>query len=133
MADNVLTDEQIEEAKKHTKYTTEHVLHEHNDCIRIAYEWLDAQRATVRPTKRPCALKHLIEQWGARYISQSDVEVAAHMHPRIKGGYPLYNISTKLIWPAEDRLTGIGEAYSQPSYRERQMAETYTSKEQPDE
>ena len=31
--------------KKRTKYIyPDDISHEHNDCIRIAYEWLDAQK-----------------------------------------------------------------------------------------
>jgi hypothetical protein len=125
----VLTDEQIEQAKGRTNYTTGEPLHQHNDCIRIAYEWLDAQIKTVSPTKRGFALKHLIEKWGGRYVSQSDVEVAAQMHPKVKGKYPYYNISARLVLPAEERLRGIGEAFTHSNYREQQTAEKYTYKE----
>ena len=129
MADNILTDEQIEEAKKWTKYSTAEQLHQHNDCIRIAYEWLDAQDTIVSKQTSAFALKHLIEKWGGRYVSQSDVEVAAYMHPQIKGVYPYYNISARLTLPADDRLEGIGEAFTHSNYREQHMAERYKNKE----
>jgi hypothetical protein len=129
MADNILTDEQIEEAKKWTKYSTAEQLHQHNDCIRIAYEWLDAQDIIVSKQSHAFALKHLIEKWGGRYVSQSDVEVAACMHPRIRGSYPRYNISARLTLPADDRLDGIGEAHTHPNYREQHVAERYKNKE----
>jgi hypothetical protein len=124
-----VTDERIKQVKQAMKYTTGEPLHEHNDCVRIAYEWLDAQNKTVSALKRAFALKHLIEQWGARYVSQSDVELAAKLHPEIKGTYPYYNISTKLTLPDEERLAGIGEAFAHPNYRDFQTAETYTYKE----
>ncbi len=124
-----ITDEQIEQAKQHMEYVTGNPLHQHNDCVRIAYEWLDAQVKTVSPLRRAFALKHLIEKWGARYVSQSDVELAAELHPEIKGKYPYYNISTKLTLPDEERLVGIGEAFAHPNYRDHQTAETYTYKE----
>lgn len=129
MADNILTDEQIEEAKKWTKYSTAEQLHQHNDCIRIAYEWLDAQDTIVSKQASAFALKHLIEKWGGRYVSQSDVEVAACIHPRIRGSYPYYNISARLTLPADDRLDGIGEAHAHSNYREQHMAERYKNKE----
>lgn len=41
----MLTDEEIEYGKANVKYSLkEGGLHEHNDCIRMAYEWLDAQK-----------------------------------------------------------------------------------------
>ena len=98
----MITAEQIEEAKKRTAYAHPgEVHHQHDDCIRIAYEWLDAQTKTKGTTRTARALKHLIEDWGGRYVSQSDVEVAAALHPAIKGRYPYYNISKKSIRPSE--------------------------------
>lgn len=86
-------------------------LHEHPDCIRIAYEWLDAQKKTKGKTTKVNPLKHLIERWGGRYVSTSDVEVAAMMHPDVKGEYPHFNISARLTEPSKKRLSGIGEAF----------------------
>ena len=129
MADNILTDEQIEEAKQRVHYTTGQPLHQHNDCIRIAYEWLDAQQTINTAQKHGFALKHLIEKWGGRYVSQSDVEVAAYMHPAIRGAYPFFNISARLTLPADDRLDGIGEAHTHSNYREQHTAERYKNKE----
>lgn len=43
-----LTNEQIEEAKQRTQFTAK-PYHEHPDCIRIAAEWLDAQRRLKAP------------------------------------------------------------------------------------
>jgi hypothetical protein len=129
MADNILTDEQIEEAKKRVLYGLGEAHHEHNDCVRIAYEWLDAQDTILSKQTRAFALKHLIEKWGGRYVSQSDVEVAAYLHPRIRGSYPYYNISSRLTLPADDRLDGIGEAFTHSNYREAHFAERYKNKE----
>lgn len=129
MAGNNLTDEQIEAAKQRVSYASAHPHHEHNDCVRIAYEWLDAQNTTSAAQKKGFALKHLIEKWGGRYVSQSDVEVAAYLHPNIRGIYPNYNISSRLTLPADDRLEGIGEALTQMNYREQQVAERYANKE----
>jgi hypothetical protein len=110
----MLTDQQIESAKKNTRYsTTEKPLHEHNDCIRFAYEWLDAQAKTKGQTKQIFQIKHLIERWAGRYVSTSDVDVAAHMHPDVKGSYPFYNISARLTNPATSRISALGQAFTQ--------------------
>ncbi len=127
----MLTDTQIEDAKKRVTYSLEKPHHEHNDCIRIAYEWLDAQERTKGVTRGPRPLKHHIEKWAGRYVSQSDVDVAAELHPDIKGTYPYFNISRSLTLPSERRLDGIGEARTQKSYELTPwiIEETYSSNE----
>ena len=112
-----ITKEQIEAAKKKTKYSLHDPLHEHDDCIRIAYEWLDAQHKLKTKCRHPFPLKHLIEKWAGRYVSTSDVEVAATIHQHVKGEYPNYNISNRLIEPSTSRLDHIGEANKQ-DYRD---------------
>lgn len=129
MVDNILTDEQINEAKKHVPCVAGDPNRENPGCVRIAYEWLDAQAKTVSPIRSAYAIKHLIEKWGARYVSQYDVEVAAYLHPQIKGKYPYYNISSKLTLPSEQRLAGIEEAFTQMNYRDRPMYESYKYRE----
>jgi hypothetical protein len=111
----MLTDQEIETGKRNLN-SIEEIYHEHNDCIRIAYVWLDAQKKTKRPTKYDRAIKHIIEAWGGRYVSQTDVEVAAALHPDICGTYPNFNISAHLIRPARSRLEAISEAGTQPEY-----------------
>ncbi|WP_025155096.1 hypothetical protein [Morganella morganii] len=60
----MLTDKKIEQAKKTTRYSSRNdILHEHNDCIRIAYEWLDAQKKLKGPTTKTYALKGFQAQW----------------------------------------------------------------------
>lgn len=86
--------------------------HEHPDCIRIAFEWLSAQTLIEKPNGKKRALKHLIENWGGRYVSTSDVEVAATMLPGLYGEYPCYNISSRLVEPSQSRLEGVGEAHT---------------------
>lgn len=113
----MLTAEEIAAAKSRTRYTNTENLHEHDDCIRIAYEWLDAQVKTKGKTKAARPLKHIIESWANRYVSQSDVEVAAELHPEIHGQYPYFNISARLTKPSTRRLEGIGEAGAHDSYR----------------
>ncbi|CAI8941382.1 hypothetical protein [Pseudomonas sp. IT-P294] len=110
----MLTDEQIKAAKKVTPYSSgESPLHEHNDCIRFAYEWLDAQAKTKGLVKTPFQIKHLIERWAGRYVSTSDVEVAAFLHPDVRGKYPYFNISSRLTNPSTKRILNLDQAFSQ--------------------
>lgn len=125
----MLTDEQIAATKMGFRYAhPSDVLHEHNDCIRMAYEWLDAQNVRATSSGKFRALKHIIEKWAGRYISQSDVEVAAAMHPRIRGKYPDFNLSARLIQPSDSRLNDIGEALTQ-DYRARLEPKAYAMQE----
>ncbi|KQX21783.1 MULTISPECIES: hypothetical protein [Ensifer] len=123
----MLTAQEIDNAKKSTVYSGD-AHHEHDDCIRIAFEWLDAQTKIGSPTSKTRPLKHIIEKWGGRYVSQSDVEVAAHIHPEIFGRYPHYNIGAKLVQPLFSRLDGVSEVNTQ-SQRERFDPDTYQLKE----
>ncbi len=120
----MLTDEEIAQGRHRLPYSPA-TLHEHPDCIRLAYEWLDAQRTVKTSSKRYLPLKHIIEKWAGRYVSQSDVEVAAILHPNISGKYPNFNISRRLTLPNDRRLDGIGEALSQERYRPQLREETY--------
>jgi len=111
----MLTGKEISDAKKRTKYSqgAKELLHEHDDCVRIAYEWLDAQIKTKGFVKPPYPLKHIIERLGGRYVSQSDVEVAAELHTEVRGTYPHFNISSRLTLPSDARLANIVEARTQ--------------------
>lgn len=123
-----LSDQQIEEAKKQTKYT-DTPGHEHPDCIRIAYEWLDAQINIEGEIPVPLSLKGIIRRWGGYYVSRADVDVAAYMHPRIKGEYPYYNIDANLTRPNRSRLDGIGEAKDRPHNRNVFLPPNYLENE----
>ncbi|MBB3315086.1 hypothetical protein FHT77_000928 [Rhizobium sp. BK181] len=127
----MLSTEAIATAKLETRYITKvDIHHESDDCIRIAYQWLDAQTKIQGATKKSRPLKHIIEAWGGRYVSQNDVEVAAHMHPDVFGSYPHFNIASRLVEPSATRLDDIAEANTQLGYRERSKPEkTYSSKE----
>lgn len=125
----MLSDNEIEQAKRKTKYSLPSQRHEHPDCIRIAYQWLDAQKKTKGTTTRTVALKHIIEKWGGRYVSQSDVEVAAALHPDIKGTYPHFNISARLTEPSKDRLNGLSEAFTH-DYHARHDPKIYATHEE---
>lgn len=123
----MLTDQEIEAAKAKNPRNAD-TLHEHNDCIRLAYEWLDAQNTIQKGARKYVPLKHIIEKWAGRYVSQSDVEVAAILHPRITGKYPNFNLSAKLVLPNDRRHAGIGEAMAH-NYRERMNREIYSTVE----
>ncbi|WP_395378141.1 hypothetical protein [Marinicella sp. W31] len=124
-----ITDAAIKLAKNNTCYEHKDVHHEHNDCIRIAIEWFDAQVIIENKIRESYPLKHIIEAWGSRYISQSDVEVAANLHPSIFGLYPFYNISRKLICPSNYRLSKIGEAGKHENYKNKDYSELYFKEE----
>lgn len=126
----MISDEQIEAAKKSTKYSLsgEEIIHEHNDCIRFAYEWFDAQTKTKGVLKTPLQIKHLIEHWAGRYVSTYDVDVAANLHPDIHGKYPYYNISLKLTNPSKSRIGDLTEAYTQ-GYEDRHDLKDYSHHE----
>lgn len=110
----MLTDERIQAAKTTTLYSSsERPLHEHNDCIRFAYEWLDAQVKTKGKLKTPLQIKHLIERWAGRYVSTADVDVAASLHPDVQGQYPYFNISSRLTNPSAARISMLGQAFTQ--------------------
>lgn len=104
----MITDKQIENAIREAG--KKNGMNQHHDCVRAAFEWLDAQKKTKLPRKSHLPLKHLIERWAGRYVSQSDVEVAAHMHPEIRGMYPSFNISSRLTEPSLSRLGGMLES-----------------------
>jgi hypothetical protein len=126
----MLTDVQISAAKAAKPYRyTGTQLHEHDDCVRIAYEWLDAQVKTKGVTQKTRPLKHIIENWAKRYVSRSDVEVAAHLHPDIRGRYPHFNISARFTKPNARRLAGIGEAGKHQTYDRYRDDETYARAE----
>lgn len=105
-----LTDLQIQEVI--TKYSPKG-LHQNPDCIRIATEWLSAQKR-IKTARFNC-YKHIIESWGGRYCSADDVTVAAKLLG-IEGAYPYLNISSMLIRPDHSRLINIENAFKHPNY-----------------
>ncbi|NWB51886.1 hypothetical protein [Pseudomonas sp. F8002] len=119
----MLSDKQIDDAIKAAPSTPgESNQPEHRDCIRFAYEWLDAQTKTKGIQKKPFDLKHLIQRWAGRYVSSSDVEVAAHLHPDIRGRYPYFNISSRLTSPSINRISNLGETYTQTKGEDHDLA-----------
>lgn len=120
----MLTDQEIQQAIN-TVSIGPNNLHEHPDCVRIAYTWLDAQKKIQSACRQSYPLKHYIEKWAGRYVSESDVKVAAYLHPEVKGKYPNYNISSNLIEPQRSRLFGISEAMTQLNYHESHDPKKY--------
>jgi hypothetical protein len=127
----LITAREIAEAKARTQYTNRNPLHEDDDCIRMAYQWLDAQIRLKMPRKHHLALKHCVEHWAERYVSQSDVEVAAAMHG-LSGRYPYYNYSAQLVWPSPRRLEGILQARTMKNYRQHDPLRDYNWREMDD-
>ena len=124
----LITEFDIAKAKKACLWLND-PLHEHDDCIRIAYEWLDAQ-IPIKPSRsKQDPLKQIIERWGGRYVSQSDVEVAVHLHPYFKGVYPRYNFSSRMVEPNIKRLEHITEAFTQKNYQKSHDPSLYHTKE----
>lgn len=102
------------------------------DGIRVAYEWLDAQRTIATPLSKSRPLKHIIEKWGGCYVSQTDVELAAWLHPSLIGTYSKFNISSKLTRPSARRLEQLGKIDAQkswPNWPETGEAYQYSSQE----
>ena len=105
----MLSKEDIERGKREVNYSLDPHYHEHNTGISIAYQWLDARPKLIRKTSKALSIKHIIEIWSGSYISQSDVEVAAYLHPEIFGDYPYYNIHGDFAEPIPCRLVGLLE------------------------
>jgi hypothetical protein len=105
---------------------------EHPDCIKIAEQWLLAQRRTknANTLMYPRPLKHIIEAWAARYVSEDDVVTAAR-NIGLKGRYPYFNIRAQFTRPRLSRLDNIETAGTMPNYRDNyQTDETYARDEQ---
>jgi hypothetical protein len=122
-----LDDATIDVAKKEIKYMCggDEGFHEHNDCVRIAYEWLSAQKKT-KSIKGNCHRKHEIESWGGRYVSMHDVELAAHILGITVKNWRM-GISKNSVLPCMSRLNYIGEANSHGySMRSNGYLECYT-------
>ena len=124
----MLTDQEIQLAISKISKNPNN-LHEHPDCVRIAYAWLDAQKKIQSACRQSYPIKHYIEKWAGRYVSESDVEVAAYLHPEITGKYPNFNISSNLTEPRRTRLTNISEAMTQLDYHTKHDPKAYKNHE----
>lgn len=103
----MLSDAQIEEAiaQAPEQLDSNPISHE---GLRVAFEWLDAQSTIKTPSKKSRPLKHIIKKWGGCYVSQTDVELAAWLHPAQEGTYSKFNIASKLTRPSAQRLEKLG-------------------------
>lgn len=124
----MLTDQEIQLAINKISKNPNN-LHEHPDCVRIAYAWLDAQKKIQTSCRQSYPIKHYIEKWAGRYVSQDDVELAAYLHPEISGKYPNFNISSKLTEPRRSRLKDVSEAMTQISYHQNYDPKVYKNQE----
>ena len=120
-----LTDQEIMDSKAALKL--HNAQHEHNDCIRMAYEWLDAQKTTR--TKRSDDWKHLVEFWCGRSITPDDLKIAAHLHPKIERQGDELNIGKRMTLPSFERLIGISEAKTQVPRMSDEDKRRYASRE----
>lgn len=119
MRGHSVTSKVILEAKKVKYCNDKNPYHEHDDCVRIAMEFLDAQPLLVSVPPRHnrslrYSLKSMVEHWAGRYVSAADVRLAGKMM-KLKGNYPFYNIPIKKTKPHHSRLSEIPEAYTQRS------------------
>lgn len=119
----ILTDQEIEKAKQEIINIRDGISHRHNDCVRIAYEWLNAQKKRKSISMSYGShIKGMIKMWAKRFVGIDDVLVAAHLHPEIiiciRCANPRFNLSLKYTIPSYDRLYGIGEA-NKHNYTER--------------
>lgn len=103
-----LTAEEIAKGKCDTTCWSVLVIHHaHDDLIRIAYEWLDAQARTSDTSTKRFPIRDLIVNWSGCPVSVSDIGVAATLHA-LRGRYPYFNVSARLTEPAKRRLDGPG-------------------------
>ena len=63
--------------------------HCYNDNIQIAYQFFDAQKTIKSPTTLCFDFKRLIKVWAGCHVTFADVELAAFLHPKIIGRFPL--------------------------------------------
>ena len=117
-----ITDEQINEAKKEHMENYKNYYFESDDCIRIAAEWIDAQTKTKNPTN--FISKGNIEHWAQRYVSNSDVIVAAKILG-LKYKLGRYNVSLVRVFPLVSRIKNIKSAFTMGNYYNSRPRFTY--------
>lgn len=118
----MITSEQIKVAESALDLSG--IQHVTDDKVRIAYEWLDAQRKTNTQSGKKFALKYLIRLWSGREISEEDVHIAAYLHNEVKGVFPSYNLHPRLTFPSLERLRWNIDVRAQ-GYEELYLLENY--------
>ena len=127
----VLSVEAIAFAKQRANYAAFVPVHHNDDCIRIAYAWLDAQIKSSSLSEVPVSQRGLIRSWGGALVMYGDIIVAAELHPEVFGIYPLLNLSNELTYPDPARLTTIVGANEHSSLNQFDPAHFYTHYEKP--
>ena len=122
----MLSDETIALAKARANYAGFIPVHQNNDCIRIAYAWLDAQARTTTFSEVPVSQRGLIRSWGGALVMYGDIIVAAELHPDIHGSYPYLNLSRELTFPDLARLATIPGANEHPGLKQFDPSRFYT-------
>lgn len=122
----MLSDETIALAKARANYAGFVPVHQSNDCIRIAYAWLDAQIKTSAPSEVPVSQRGLIRSWGGALVMYGDIIVAAELHSDIHGIYPRLNLSRELTLPDPARLANVAGANEHPALKQFDVARFYT-------
>jgi hypothetical protein len=97
--------------------------------IRIAYEWLDAQRKTKSQSHGLAKAKGIIEVWSASYVSVTDVEIAESLHPDVTLAGSYLNLSKRLTRPNIRRLEGIVDLETSPTIGATHEAYPYSQHE----
>ena len=116
-----ITDEMISQAKtKTTYYNINDIHHQHNDCIRACYEWLDAQTPTK--THQNHINKAMVEQWTQQYVSNDDLTVAITLHPKfsLSNNFKC-NCSKSYVFPNPERLKNISTFKAPNCYHDQTM------------
>lgn len=85
------------------------------DEVRICCAWLEAQRRTDDLSCVGSPLRHIIQEWGGRYVTEHAVTIAAKLLG-IKGNYPKFNINPNFTFPHHERLQGIDAAFTHKNY-----------------
>ena len=97
--------------------------------IRIAYEWPDAQRKTKSRNHGAGKAKDIIAVWSASYVSLTDVEVAAWLHPDVTLGNGYLNLSKRRMRPRSARLEGVTDLEANSAIGAAHEAYPYTQDE----
>jgi hypothetical protein len=98
------------------------------DCVRIAYQFLDAQKKIKNPTVSRVPIKSAMKDWSGFYVSGSAIDLAISLHPELVGDHLCLNIPrSQWVIPDRARLAGVMQAgatgytfnvHPKPAYQE---------------
>lgn len=106
------------------------------DHIRMAYEWLDAQEKTDKliPLSRSFGddlPRYMCQDWCGWFMCENTFDIAAYLHPEIKGKHPRFNISDQFILPKLERIEGLkGILANDESFGKKHSMQYYKRLEQ---